>query len=427
MAIIELTNQLNNLSNQKDQLAKVIKETKEDRDNLLEQVKAFETYIKGYEGELWNIVQQSTKIEAQIEEINGLVYQLKTVDPAMLKMALIELGVITSPNDGPNDGPIQYLSIDSINVDPKRFQFKIVGSMNATGSVGSLSGCQIWDDNLAGILSVWQDDNGKIWVVNGHNRLDKAKKLGVKSLLVRFIKADNALEARSIGALINIAEGQGTAIDVAKFLRDTGKKSTYLLESGINLKSKLAKEGLALSKLESSLFGLVLNNTIPIKQGVAIGQSDLSESQQIELWKMIKGKNISTNAISDLVDLIKFSPQFNDSLSLLDLIGYDNNQQSLALIKADIQSTIKANLRKNKRLFDTVANSFNSNTLEGTGAAIIDRDRSSINSEKIEEIMLAFEINKNGNTSLSKLLDRAAMDIKNGTAKSKAIKKTVDP
>lgn len=38
----------------------------------------------------------------------------------------------------------------------------------------------------------------------------------------RYIDAPNAKEARARGALANIAEGRGSAIDAAKYLRDSG-------------------------------------------------------------------------------------------------------------------------------------------------------------------------------------------------------------
>lgn len=76
---------------------------------------------------------------------------------------------------------------------------------------------------MAGIIQVWQDPKDKnVYVVNGHNRLELEKKLGIPKRPARFLKAKSAKEARSIGALTNIAEGRGNARDAAKFFRDSG-------------------------------------------------------------------------------------------------------------------------------------------------------------------------------------------------------------
>jgi hypothetical protein len=73
---------------------------------------------------------------------------------------------------------------------------------------------------LSGIVLVWEEFD-HIYVVNGHNRVTLAKKLGVQKVLCRFIEASTHVEARLVGALANIAEGQGTPIDAAKFFRDS--------------------------------------------------------------------------------------------------------------------------------------------------------------------------------------------------------------
>ena len=107
---------------------------------------------------------------------------------------------------------------NKIKVDPKRFQYKIIGEQTKSGEVGSLSGVKKWDANLGGILQVWRDPrNGDVNVVNGHNRLALAKKLNAPSVTVKLIDAKTPQEARAIGALTNIAEGRGNALDAAKF------------------------------------------------------------------------------------------------------------------------------------------------------------------------------------------------------------------
>ncbi|NEP40019.1 MAG: hypothetical protein F6K35_12555, partial [Okeania sp. SIO2H7] len=173
-----------------------------------------------------------------------------------------------SQSDQTASSNVREIPTNFLKVEPKRFQFKILGSLTKDGNVGSLSGVKTWDTNLAGILLVWEDPkNSSIYVVNGHNRLAKARELGIKTLTCRFIQAGTAKEARSIGAIANIAEGQGTAIDVAKFLRDTNLSSLDLKAKGIGIRNSLARDGLALSKLSPNLFSKLINGNLAVSQG----------------------------------------------------------------------------------------------------------------------------------------------------------------
>ena len=102
-------------------------------------------------------------------------------------------------------------------------------------------------------------------------------------------------------------------------------------------------------------------------------------------------------------------------------MGFDSSE-NLALIKADLQAAIKSQFNKSKRLFDLVSKQTNSDTLEGAGAAIVDTVKSRQNAVSIERVMLCFDLHKNGDTELSKLINEGAIAIREGTKKSKVVK-----
>ncbi|NEP40459.1 MAG: hypothetical protein F6K35_14940, partial [Okeania sp. SIO2H7] len=131
-------------------------------------------------------------------------------------------------------------------------------------------------------------------------------------------------------------------------------------------------------------------------------------------------RRISTEALAELADLIRSAPRYEEP-SLLSAMGFDSFE-NLALIKADLQAAIKAQFNKSKRLFDTVSKQANSDTLQGAGAAIIDTVKSQENAASIERVMLCFDLHKNGDTELSKLLNEGAIAIREGTKKSKVVK-----
>jgi hypothetical protein len=124
---------------------------------------------------------------------------------------------VTTPDElKPYD--VARVPIDQLHLDPKRFQYKM--NTDASGVTNLLKG-RTWNEDLAGVISVWRDpEDGKTYVVNGHHRFDLAEKTGQPDVAVRMIAADDAEQARAKGAIQNIAEGRGTAMDAAKFFRD---------------------------------------------------------------------------------------------------------------------------------------------------------------------------------------------------------------
>ncbi len=217
----------------------------------------------------------------------------------------------TPQNASTAPGTVREIRPDEISFDPSRFQYKIGGS-TTTGEVGSLSGVRKWDPNLSGVMSVWKDpQDGKTYVVNGHNRLALARRLGAEAVTVRFLNAQNATEARAIGALQNIAEGAGTPMDAAKFFRDTGIKSRADVEArGLPLGSGQADKGLRLSKLPGDVFNAVVRGDLTVNRGAIIGGSGLDEAKQREVFKMISSrKGIADQTLQELVEHAKASEQ----------------------------------------------------------------------------------------------------------------------
>lgn len=200
-----------------------------------------------------------------------------------------------------------------IKVDPGRFQYKIMGAQTKTGEVGSLEGVERFDPNLAGILQVWKDPaDGATYVVNGHNRLALAQRAGAEKIAVRYLEVGTAKEARSVGALTNIAEGRGNSMDAAKFFRDTGLGQKDLQAQGIRLKDKIAADGIALASLPRVLFDKVVDEELESEIGAALGRTGFEEQKQYRLYELIhkqesKGRKVTPDLISELASLVKAS------------------------------------------------------------------------------------------------------------------------
>ena len=194
----------------------------------------------------------------------------------------------TAPR-APEPGTLAKLSPDSIKADPVRFQFKReTGGASGTGD--KLKNVSEYNPDLGGILNVWHDPaDGQTYVVNGHHRLELAQRAGAPSVDVRYIDAADATEARAKGALINIAEDQGTPLDAAKLFRDTGISPADLKAKGIALNGKVARAGLGLANLDQSIFDQVVAGDIPTATASTIGE-------------MLPGRFADQRAVMDAVD-----------------------------------------------------------------------------------------------------------------------------
>jgi hypothetical protein len=313
---------------------------------------------------------------------------------------------------------------EHIHFDPERFQYKI-GAAAHTGSVGSLSGVKKYDPELAGVVSVWRDpENGKVYVVNGHNRLDLAKRLGVEKVSAKFLVARDATEARAKGAVVNIAEGRGTSLDAAKFFRDTGITKERVAEMGIPMREKVASEGLDLAKLDDRLFRKVVNGDLSPGRAAIIGGSGLSHAQQFDLdgqlERMGRKGHVNDQTLRELVDNARSAG--SRTRETFDLFGASHEEQSLAIHRATVQSAIKRELAGERKLFGLVSKSKAAQDLAEKGRSTIDVETTGKVSEEAAGLLGVFDTLKNRSGPVAAHLNRAAERIADGEPSKKVIR-----
>jgi len=290
-------------------------------------------------------------------------------------------------------GFIGEIPAKDVHFDPARFQYKLATTDSHTGSVGSLAGVKKWDKELAGVVGVWKDpSNGKTFVVNGHNRLDLANKLGVDKVAVRYLDAPTAEMARAKGALANIAEGRGTSVDAAKFFRDSGIKDVQSLQDrGIPLAEGKTREGLALAGLANPLFRRVIDGTLPIDKAALIGGGGLSDSQQMQLGKLLdKQKGRATSAqVREWVDEAKAAGERkrDSGPGLFGDAGADD--EALFLHRTALNAHVAERLSREKKLFGTVARKRSADELS-RGGNVIDSEASGKISRDASEALAVF-------------------------------------
>jgi predicted ABC-type ATPase len=316
-------------------------------------------------------------------------------------------------------GTVREVEPGDIAFDPGRFQYKL-NATAGTGEVGSLSGVRRWDPNLAGVMSVWKDPaDSKIYVVNGHNRLSLARRLGAESVTVRFLKAANATEARAIGALQNIAEGAGTPMDAAKFFRDTGIKSQADVEArGLPLGSGQAEKGLRLSKLPTEVFNAVVRGDLSVNRGAIIGGSGLDEAKQREVFKMIGSrKAIADQTLQELVEHAAASQQRTQTT--MSLFGETQEAKDNLITRAKLSAGLKAKISREKRLFSTVSRARAATALQEKGGNVINQEQSAKVAGEASEALGVFERLKSASGPISSALNRAADRVEAGESEAK--------
>jgi hypothetical protein len=315
----------------------------------------------------------------------------------------------------------QMMRTTEIFTDPINLQYK--GNVDAGGvqRQGSLEGVESWSTDAEGVIQVWTNPmDGKTYVVNGHNRLAAAKRLGIPSLRVEELLANTAEQARAQGAIANISSGGGTVFDAAKFLRDSGVADpAQLKQMGIPLDSGFGAQGLALSRLPGNLFQDAVDGRLSLGKAVALGGSGLDEVQMQAAMKAMAGSDITDAAFNEVLQQARSAPVMQGEQ--VDLFG---NTETLSLMrqKAELAAKIRADLIGDKNLFGRVGR--NANKLQEAGNQISVQGSTQVAMDA-QQVLATFDATKYADgTPISQLLNQGAQEIANG-AKPAAIAKRI--
>ena len=352
----------------------------------------------------------SPKLANKIKEATGKNFdQFDRLDVIKgIKAIEVEEGVTVMPNRLLGG---QYLKTDDIFVDPARFQYKR-GVSKTTGVQpgGSLEGVDKWNMDLEGTVQVWTDPKtGKNFVVQGHNRVDAAKRLGIPSVNVEYLSSPNAGGAKAQGALSNISLGSGTEFDAADFLRASGITDSSQLEAlGLPLKSGFAVKGFALSKLPKNIYDDALSGVLSKGRAIALGGSGLDETAMQAAYKALKGKDITDATFAEVIAQAKNAPTIEGSQK--DLFG-NTDMLNLMVEKGKLAAAIRKNIVQNKNLFKTVRQ--NADTIEGAGS-VIDRGAAQEIKANAENLLPQFDSLKYTEGPVSELLNEGARELSDG-------------
>lgn len=291
----------------------------------------------------------------------------------------------------------ELLSLDTaaIKVDPTRFQYKQKLD-STTGAGDNLKNVSKFNSLFAGVVHAWKDPaDGQVYVVNGHHRMELANRAGHKKMNVQMIIAPNASVARSTGALINMAEGRGTALDAAKFLRESGQTVEDIKGHGVSLKEKVVDEAMQLKDLSDRIFNDLSTGLIETDKAVAIGRHLKDHKQQEQLYnhyleqKDKTNKDFNAQTLAQAAIDISRTPTKSGG-GQMDLFGNNDEGKSLFLEKAELKTKIRNMLTQEVNDYAMAGNARRAKNIAGAGN-ILQVDKNKDLSKEADRIKQAYE------------------------------------
>lgn len=286
---------------------------------------------------------------------------------------------------------VHTVPTDSLHVDPERFQYKVSG-IGKDGVGQELKGTKTWNPELGGTLLVWRDpQDGKDYVVNGHHRRELAGRVGQKSMNVRYIQAEDARIARAKGALANIAEGRGTAIDAAKYMRDTGSSPADLQAAGVSLTGRIAADATTLTKLNPSAFQRLAEGRLNESIAVAVAKHLDDPKLQEALFKKLDqreedGKEWTTRQIETAARKMANAGKVVEKGE--DLFGMFEDEKSTFEQEVEIEEFVSRMLAQQVNDFAAVANQKRAGRVADAGnvLAVDENQRRREQAEQVAEV-----------------------------------------
>lgn len=239
----------------------------------------------------------------------------------------------------------ESVDVDSLAVDPERFQFK--ENKDKSGVVTPLEG--EFDQQVARPVFVWEDKDGKRFVVEGHHRLDLAKRSGTKKILAYVHKEKDGKDAewaRRRGVLMNIQDNKGSVKDYADFFRNDNITYEEAKQRGLFRKGENGENGFVIGRYSGdNLYSAFRNEDINPEKAAVIADAARGD-EGLETAGLKKASSMSKDHLAEYMKLLKKLPREQSEQG--DLFGFDDS----AIQEADKVSALA--LKHQKKLRETI-------------------------------------------------------------------------
>ena len=224
------------------------------------------------------------------------------------------------------DGRVPTLTpISELEIDPQRFQFK--SGADKKGVTRPLQGQ--FDQRQARPLYVWEDKDGKKYVVEGHHRLDLAQRSGVQDVLTYVDRESDGVtaeEARTKGVWQNIKDGKGSISDFADYFRGSELTEEQAKTEGL-FTEKEGRTGFVIGKNSGETLWSAFKNGLAANRAEAIA----SVAQGDEGLEAVGVKAAERMSEIQLREYLKFmkGAERKESAETGDLFGFDDSAMRL--------------------------------------------------------------------------------------------------
>lgn len=325
----------------------------------------------------------------------------------------------------PNDEVVNINPHDLIP-DPGRFQYKLK-AIGKGGTDDRFREAKKYNYNMGGAIVAWIDpETGIPHPTNGHHRTQIGQSTNAAHINVRFSEAKTWQEARAEGALINIGEGNGTAIDAAKLFRDRGLKPEDLGQYDILPNSKIAIQGMKLANLAPHIFARVVDERMTPSRGALLGElipnDHVAQQAALDFFDHMEknGKGVDNDEARDIIEQVLAAPEEEVGGEQEEMFPVDKLKKRLVLERAQVSAAIGKRLSKERSLFALVNKEGNAGRLEAAGN-ILNADANEKIAQEAALVAGVYGHLKNVHGGVAAALDEAAREVAQGISLQTAI------
>jgi hypothetical protein len=246
------------------------------------------------------------------------------------------------------------LKPDEVQTDAALMQYKSGG--DEQGVTGKLKDVTAWDPIMSGEILVWQANDGRRVVVDGHQRVGLARKLSgegqdvdLPALVVREADGITAAQARTLGALRNINLGTGSLIDNARVVRDIGDGADLI--RGAEHRREI--EGLA--RLNHEAFGATINGVVDPRIAAEIGRNAPDPTTHMAMVSLLAREGVRSPV--EAATIVRQATADGFGTPQAEQLGMFGSEpkQSLYVPIARILASAQKRLRDEKRTFKVLS------------------------------------------------------------------------
>lgn len=333
------------------------------------------------------------------------------------------------------NGQIYRINADQLQTDAARFQYKSDG--DGQGVTSQLRGDPDWNDDAAGVVMVWQDSAGTLFVVDGHQRSGLARRLmaagraaniGILAKVYREVDGVAAADAFMMATAANLArdvaarDAGKVIIDGAKIMRRAGRDAVAQL--GVDVTSQIGRQMQGLTALSDEGFGLVINEIVDAGHAAVVGRIAADRPElHVALLMAIRDADLRTAGQVEMMtrDMLA-QPVARDTQ--MGLFGAEELVRGVYAERAKVLDATLRMIRTAKRALSSAAD--NVATLEQAGGGV-DVGRARTLAERNAQLAAMVErVARMTDNPINKALTDAALAVANGESVDAAARRFLD-